>query len=84
MIKYITILLLATAVLLASWDYGDNRPLSIDEDDTVAKVLEMLGEDMSSKKPSKAIEGVSATAGEQLSIEKHITMETMRKNMANL
>lgn len=66
MIKYITILLLATAVLLASWDYGDNRPLSIDEDDTVAKVLEMLGEDMSSKKPSKAIEGVSATAGEQL------------------
>lgn len=64
--KYSIFLTLVVTILLASWGYNDQRPLSLTESTTVTELLQSFGEDLNEKKPNKNLKGVSPEVGEQL------------------
>jgi len=64
--KYIAVIAIAAVTLLASWGYGDKRPVSITDDMSVSELKESLGEDLAQKKPNFDLPGVTAEAGRVL------------------
>jgi len=64
--KYIAVIAIAAVTILASWGYGDKRPVSITDDMSVSELKESLGEDLAQKKPNFDLPGVTAEAGRVL------------------